>query len=179
MEGAALAVDPETTDAGVAVPAQPSVYDARGRHADSWSIIGWVAALIALTLILGWAILKIRRAMLPQKHARDTGGGLMEDLRRMLREGKLTQDEFDAARRKLSESMRADLLGDTRATTPRGTTLASASSTAAVRPAASLSGRRPGQRSAALKPDPSERVAPPGFDLTGAPLPPTPPTSEG
>lgn len=185
MQIPAQPTDSAATDAGTtAVPAQPSPYDARGRHADSWTIITWVAVLIALTLVMGWAILKIRRAMLPSKPEGDqTGGGLMEDLRQMRREGKLTQDEFDAAKRKLSDSMRANLLSDKRPATPRGAgptkTKPASAPPASITPASATPAptRTSSARSMPADPaDPAIRKAPPGFDLTGAPLP---PASEG
>lgn len=165
------------SDQGVAsIPSAPApdILDPAGRHAQSWSIVGWVVALIALTLILGWSVLKLRRMLFPERPSAEDHAGLIEELRRMRQRGQLSPEEFDAAKRKWSESVKAAALagpaGAGSAKSPsagRSPAAGVPRSTGSVPPHATATG--PGPRAVESG---GVLRARPGFDLTGAPLPP-------
>jgi len=58
-----------------------------------------VGALIAAVMVLGFIVLALRKRMFRDEAFDSTGVGLMDDLRVALREGRMTQAEFDAAKR--------------------------------------------------------------------------------
>lgn len=60
-----------------------------------------VGLLIALAMIGGLAIVFARKRMLGSDHRDDASGSLMDDLRGSLRDGTISQEEFDAAKRSL------------------------------------------------------------------------------
>jgi hypothetical protein len=108
----------------------------------------WVSALILVVIALGLIILFMRRRLL-SKDSTDASAGLMDELRTLRDQGRISPEEYDAARRQ----MVAGFAG--RKSAP---------------PAPPAS--RPTPHPA---PQPGEVRARPGFDLTGAPLPPSPP----
>lgn len=114
----------------------------------STDVLIWVGVLIVAVLALGVVILVVRkRVFAKEQHRADNWIG---DLRQMHKRGELSTEEYEAARRALTARF-------TGAPAPAPT----------PRPA----------RTPVAPADATERRAPPGFDLTGAPLPrPAPPT---
>ncbi|MFA6045425.1 MAG: hypothetical protein WC718_10610 [Phycisphaerales bacterium] len=122
-------------------------------------VVFWVIALLAIALVGGALILVVRRQLFAKDADQAGQGTMMESLRAMRDAGQISSAEYDTMRRNMVEAIRSS--------TPRGkgnpappTTI-----TAPLRP---------------LPPPtlpPTDRIAKPGFDLTGAPLPkpPTPP----
>ena len=103
----------------------------------------WIGVMIGALVIAALVLLIFRRRVL----AKDSGGvsaGMLDELRAMLQRGDLTQEEFDAAKAAMVAKLAAK---------------------PGAAPAAML---KPKARPAA----PADvRVARPGFDLTGRPLP--------
>lgn len=58
-----------------------------------------VGAMIAAVMVLGLIVLALRKRLFRDEAEDRTGAGLMDELREALREGRMTQEEFDAARR--------------------------------------------------------------------------------
>ncbi len=58
-----------------------------------------VGLLIAAVMILGLIVLALRKRLFREERADEAGAGLLDDLREALREGRMTQQEFDAAKR--------------------------------------------------------------------------------
>lgn len=72
------------------------------------SVLLWVAVLIALLLVGTIGVFALRRSILADRGGSPDHGGLMEQMRRMVDRGEMTQDEFDLARRTIVEKARAD-----------------------------------------------------------------------
>lgn len=117
-------------------------------------VLIWVAVLILCVIGLGLAILAMRRRLLSRDADSDFQSGILDSLRAMRDEGRLTQEEYDAARRRMT----ARFAGKAERPAP-----SPALGPAVPDPGTSGLQRRP------LPPD--ELRAPPGFDLTGRPLP--------
>lgn len=111
----------------------------------------WVGVLIAASIVGGLIMLAVRRRMLSQDRD-ELDGSLLDQLRKDLREGKLTQDEYDAIKRRMAQQM-AERLG-AKGSTPEPDPKPES------KPAPAPQTTNPG----AL-------TAEPGFDLTGQPLP--------
>jgi hypothetical protein len=100
-----------------------------------------VGVAIAIIAVGGAVLLMYRRRVLAEDAGRDEQAGLMDNLRAMRDRGEMSSDEYDAAKR----AMVARFSGPSAAASPPP-----------VRKPAGIGG---------------VRVAPPGVDLTGAPLP--------
>lgn len=106
-----------------------------------WIMLG---VLIVVVVAMGIAMLVIRRRLLEKEGAAGQEG-LMAGLREMRNRGEISPEEYDAARRTM------------------------AARAAGVAPAQAGVKRQP--EPGAAGPGGGARVAKPGFDLTGAPLP--------
>lgn len=97
--------------------------------------LGWLGLAIAVIVLAGSVLVVYRRRVLGES-SDASAAGMMERLRVMRDAGRISPEEYDAARR-------------------------------------AMVGRIQGkaERPAARPPPQGERVAAPGFDLTGAPLP--------
>jgi hypothetical protein len=118
----------------------------RSGAANPLRLVYVIGILILLVLALGLIALHLRKRLLADDAADASAGSLLEQMRGMLKRGEITQAEFDSMRRRMVERMSATSLSN---------------DDASLRPPIS----RP--RPAA----PGERLAPPGFDLTGQPRP--------
>jgi hypothetical protein len=78
-------------------------------------VLVWVGLLIVAVMVLGAAILVLRRNVLSRGGPADQSPGFMEDLRRMRDRGEITPEEFEAARR----AMIARIKGGERAPPPK------------------------------------------------------------
>lgn len=74
-----------------------------GQSARTTQLVVAIAALIAAVLLLGLIIMVMRKRLLARDNAADAGRSFMEDLRHMRDRGDITQDEFDATRRRIIE----------------------------------------------------------------------------
>lgn len=70
-------------------------------------VLVWVGVLLVVAVIGGLVVLMFRRRLLSGDDSAPAQMGLMESLRRMRDEGKMTTEEFDAARRALAGKGRA------------------------------------------------------------------------
>jgi hypothetical protein len=108
---------------------------------DMGPYLTWLGVLIAAVVVAG-VLLLIFRASVLGKGKGATEAGLMENLRSMRDRGEISPEEFDSAR----SAMAARMAG-----------------ASAAQPGTALKKKR--------SPQGGDRVAPPGFDLTGRPLP--------
>jgi hypothetical protein len=104
----------------------------------------WLGVMMAAVTVAGVALLIFRASVLGKGKAA-AEAGILDSLRSMRERGEISQEEFDAARSAMVTRMAGR---------------AAASPAVPPSPRAKASG--------------GERVAPPGFDLTGRPLPPAP-----
>ena len=107
----------------------------------------WIGLLILVVLLGGIVVFWLRRRLFADDRASADPGSILESMRAMRDSGEMSDDEFRQARDALVRRA-STRSGDAPPPTP----------TAAPRTPAT--------------PDPTERRAEPGFDLTGAPLPP-------
>lgn len=132
---------------------------------DVGTVLVTTGLLIGAVILGGLILMWLRRRM-----TTETRGGndatVMESLREMRDSGAISAEEYEAARQGVIERMRGEI--------QTGSTGVAGVTTSPTRPATGLGARPPGDSA----------VARPGFDLTGAPLPPTsdgepPTTGEG
>jgi hypothetical protein len=118
---------------------------------DSINLVILIALIIVGLLILGVVLITARRRLLSKdvQTVMGSAGSLLDELRRMRNRGQITAEEYDAAR------------------------LAATSRVAGGKPGPPGTERQAptGAKVAPRSPAAGEVVAPPGFDLTGAPLP--------
>jgi uncharacterized membrane protein len=67
------------------------------------SILVWVIVLIGLLLAGTLLVFRLRRSMLANDAQGPDHAGLMDQMRRMVDQGQMTQEEFDKARRAIVE----------------------------------------------------------------------------
>jgi hypothetical protein len=103
----------------------------------------WIGVMIG-ALVVAAVVLLIFRSRVLSKDSGTVSSGMLDELRAMLNRGDLTQEEFDAAK----AAMVAKLA-------PRPASVPAAVLKPKAKPVATT----------------DARVAPPGFDLTGRPLP--------
>ncbi|MBL8762978.1 MAG: hypothetical protein JNM07_01760 [Phycisphaerae bacterium] len=70
----------------------------------------WAGVLIGVVMLAGAGIMLARRRLLGGDRT-NPAEGLFEDLRRMHREGRLTQQEYDAARKNLAKGIAGHATG--------------------------------------------------------------------
>lgn len=140
---------------------------------DSTRLIAYIGMLI-VALVIGGVLLKYLRRQMVAKESKLAGtGSLMDELRRLRKEGVLTESEYEASRRAATAGMRASMSAGAEAPTAKQVSSASG-------PHASGKPPRPPPPRAPKPPvkpltsgGPVDGLqAKPGFDLTGAPLPP-------
>lgn len=72
-------------------------------------VLAWVVVLIVCVLAGAVAVLLIRRRVLGSQTASDGTEGLMQSLRRMRDEGRMTHEEYEAARRSMAKRVSASM----------------------------------------------------------------------
>jgi cytochrome c-type biogenesis protein CcmH/NrfF len=85
----------------------------------STDVVIWVGLLIALIIGGGVLVMVLRKRLL----ARDDGSadvGLFETLKQMRDRGEMTQEEYEAARRKVVEKAKAGMMASKRSKTRDG-----------------------------------------------------------
>lgn len=115
---------------------------------DSIRLAGLIGAFIVAVLVLGLVLVLVRRRMIERDQDREGAGSLMEELRKMRESGRMSEDEYNAARKSLATKVAGEIKASP--ATP-----------------ASFAPKIP--RTAV--PPPSSQTARPGYDLTGEPLP--------
>ncbi|MFK7883443.1 MAG: hypothetical protein AB8F26_04580 [Phycisphaerales bacterium] len=75
---------------------------------NSTGVLLWAGILIVVAMIGGFIITMVRRNMLGD-HARDDAGSMMEQMRKMVERGQMTQEEFDLAKKTIIEKARAGI----------------------------------------------------------------------
>jgi hypothetical protein len=132
-------------------------------------VLVWVGVLIACAVVGGMVVVLLRKKMLDQQTATDISGSLMEHLRDAHARGEITDAEYEQARKSMAS--RVSQVMDTK----RGGGLFELPEPKRrLRPASSFG--KPFDASAVEPPSSTgpgtdELRAPPGYDLTGAPLP--------
>lgn len=134
---------------------------AQWTEAHSLRLAMLIGIFIVAVIALGVALLLVRRRMTATDNDMMGARSLLDHLREMRDSGEMTQDEYEATRRTLSAKVAQKLKAETAETPPpsyaprvRRTSTVSSPSSPAGTP-------RP----------PSALLAPPGYDLTGDPLP--------
>lgn len=72
-------------------------------------VLAWVVVLIAMVLSGAVAVLLIRRRVLGGQSVSDGTEGLMQSLRRLRDEGRMTHEEYEAARRSMAKRVSATI----------------------------------------------------------------------
>lgn len=131
---------------------------------DSLRLAGVIGGFIIAVLLLGVVILAVRRRMFTRDNDLQGSRSLMDQLRVMRDKGQMSDEEYEATRRSLASKVAANVLRE-----------------APVAP--EVRGTRIPRGAGGIAGPASARVARPGFDLTGEPLPgggsPVPPKSPG
>ncbi|MCW5765197.1 MAG: SHOCT domain-containing protein [Phycisphaeraceae bacterium] len=70
----------------------------------------WIAVLIGVVLLATFGILVLRRRLLEAPSARRTDAGVMDELRALRDQGKISTEEFDAARKRIVARIAAQSL---------------------------------------------------------------------
>lgn len=126
--------------------------------------IMWAMILIVAALVGGLVILAVRKKMLETPSSDIGSEGLFDALKRMRESGEITREEYDAARKRILERA----MQGTARPEPRSAAQASILEVAA-REGLDREARK---REEPRRPAPHEGLsAPPGYDLTGEPLP--------
>lgn len=126
--------------------------------------IMWAMILIVAALVGGLVILAVRKKMLETPSTDIGSEGLFDALKRMRESGEITREEYDAARKRILEkAMEGTARPETR----------SAAQVSILEVAAREEAEREARkREGSKRPAPHEDlIAPPGYDLTGEPLP--------
>ena len=126
-------------------------------------LLMWIGALILTLALLGTAIVYLRKRTLEAQNAANVSASLMEQLRDMHKRGEISDAEYEQTRRSMAS--RVSQMLDTKRSEglfelpdPKRR----------IRPSA----MRPADRiDATDAPAQGTRQAPPGYDLTGEPLP--------
>ncbi|MBX3317127.1 MAG: SHOCT domain-containing protein [Phycisphaeraceae bacterium] len=125
----------------------------------------WALILIGAAIIGGFVILAVRKRMLSPERTDMESEGLFDSLRRMRDSGEISRQEYDAARKRIIERALEAKSSD-------ASVRVSASGSPYTRPQTKThrasTDSRPGTQGEGVEPPIS---APPGYDLTGEPLP--------
>lgn len=137
---------------------------AQTKALDPTPVLIWVGVLIVAAMIGGTLVILLRKRMLDKQSARSITGSLMEELRTMHADGRISDAEYEQTRKAMASRVSQILdtkragglfeLPDPKRRPPRP----------APNPA---SPKTPDSTS----PGPGTSHAPPGYDLAGEPLP--------
>ncbi len=72
------------------------------------STLVWAGVLIGLAVLAGIGLLAYRRRVFRDESPSDATGGLLDDLRQAVREGRMTPEEFDAAKHAMAMRLRGE-----------------------------------------------------------------------
>ncbi len=139
-------------------------------------VLIWVGVLIACAVIGGMLLVLLRKKMFDKQSAMDVRGSLMDHLRDAHARGEISTEEYEQTRKSMASRMSHVLdtkragglfeLPDPKRPTKRPVSKIGAPFDEVDRPSG-----------APLRPETGELHAPPGYDLTGQPLP-VPPKPE-
>lgn len=118
-------------------------------------IVMWTIVLIGLVMLGGLLVMLFRRQLLAKDAGQPDHGSVMESIRAMRDAGQISNAEYEAMKRRMVDAIRHGSTPFTGAPPPAPPGIATRA------PAPTLPA--PGPK--------NQRVAKPGFDLTGAPLP--------
>ena len=95
----------------------PTLGQTTGNGSGTVSLLIWAGILVGIVMLLSGAVMVLRRKMLSGTEEASVGrAGLLDQLRAMHEQGKLTDEEYAAAKRRLVGLSRG---GDTPANMPR------------------------------------------------------------
>lgn len=114
----------------------------------------WAMVLIVAAIVGGFVILEVRKRMLATPKDDIGSEGLFDALKRMRDNGELSQGEYDAARRRILEKAMEGKVASGPSKTPVQASILAAAA-----------------RDEGIRAKRDEMLAPPGYDLTGEPLP--------
>lgn len=119
-------------------------------QSQNWaSLLPWIGALVVLVALGAIGLVMLRRRLFSSDQNAAEGGVSLDTLRQMHARGELSEQEFEAAKRTVVQQLGLAAGAAPPRTGPRTERLPRVSA-----------------------PPPGELRAPPGFDLTGEPLPP-------
>ncbi|MBX3383093.1 MAG: hypothetical protein KF864_06250 [Phycisphaeraceae bacterium] len=84
------------------LPAMVNNTGAPARARDTGSVLLWVSLLLGLLIAGGLFAMWMRRRLLAADAAGEAGAGLLEGMRRMRDEGKISPEEYDSMRRAIT-----------------------------------------------------------------------------
>lgn len=124
--------------------------------AHSLRLVILIGVFIVAVVTLGVVLLMVRRRMLAGDNELAGARSLLDQLREMRRKGEMSEEEYEATRRALATKLALKVKGGE-----------------AVAPSPSYAPRAPRTSTNTLPKAnrPGARLAPPGYDLTGDPLP--------
>lgn len=133
---------------------------AQTKALDPTPVLIWVGVLIVAAMIGGTLVILLRKRMLDKQSARSVAGSLMEELRAMHADGRISDAEYEQTRKAMASRV-SHVLDTKRAAglfelpDPKR------------RPPRPASPKTPDSTT----PNAPTSQAPPGYDLTGEPLP--------
>lgn len=90
-------------------PIIPVILAAASTTGGTSRLLAWVVVLIVLVLAGAVAVLLIRRRVLGSQGTGDGAESLMQSLRRLRDEGRMTHEEYEAARRSMAKRVSASM----------------------------------------------------------------------
>ena len=137
---------------------------AQTKALDPTPVLIWVGVLVVAAMLGGTLVILLRKRMLDNQSARSVSGSLMEELRTMHADGRISDAEYEQTRKAMASRVSHVLdtkraaglfeLPDPKRRPPRPTPNPASPKTPDV-----------------TGPGPGAAQAPPGYDLTGEPLP--------
>lgn len=71
-------------------------------NTDVMRVMMWIGVMIALLVLVGAGIMMYRKRMFGAESQIDAAGSMFDELRRLHREGLMSQEEYDIARKKVA-----------------------------------------------------------------------------
>ena len=132
--------------------------------AQSLRLLILIGILIVAVVALGLVVMVVRRRVLASENEMAGARSLMDQVREMHRRGEMSDAEYEATRKMLAAKLAGKVKGEGAGATTGGY--------------APQSQPRTSKTPVSRVPRASARIAPPGYDLTGDPLPGSPGTGE-
>ncbi len=73
-----------------------------GSQQDLLHYLMWIGLAVALIVLAGAGVMMLRKRMFGPESRIDSAGSMFDELRRLHREGLMSQEEYDVARKKLA-----------------------------------------------------------------------------
>jgi hypothetical protein len=91
-------------------PLVPLLAQQPARSGDATSqVVLWAGIFLVLLIVGAVVVLLMRRTLFSKEDPSQATGGLMESMRKLRNEGLMTEEEFQAARRAMTNRTRAEL----------------------------------------------------------------------